>query len=62
MPADSNSSDFLSAFSTLRKQLACPVCYGELRIDAIRLVCVQCGRMYPVVDGIPVMVPESSGQ
>ena len=36
--------------------LACPVCYGKLRAEAERLVCAGCGRGYPVVDGIPVLV------
>jgi hypothetical protein len=37
-------------------QLACPGCLGELRMDAERLVCAGCGRAYPVVDGIPVLI------
>jgi uncharacterized protein YbaR (Trm112 family) len=36
--------------------LACPACYGELRAEAERLVCAKCGRGYPVVDGIPVLI------
>ncbi len=39
--------------------LACPACHGELRAEPERLVCVQCGREYPIVDGIPVLVPSS---
>jgi uncharacterized protein YbaR (Trm112 family) len=38
--------------------LACPVCRGELRVEAAGLVCVGCGRGYPVVDGIPVLIAE----
>ena len=38
--------------------LACPACRGNLRVEKDRLVCVACGRGYPVVDGIPVLVPE----
>jgi len=37
-------------------QLACPACLGELRQDAARLVCAGCGRAYPVVEGIPVLI------
>jgi hypothetical protein len=48
-------------------ELACPVCRGELRLDALRLVCAGCGRGYPVIDGIPVLIaeraePQRSGQ
>jgi uncharacterized protein YbaR (Trm112 family) len=38
--------------------LACPVGRGELRVEAAGLVCVGCGRGYPVVDGIPVLIAE----
>jgi hypothetical protein len=38
--------------------LACPVCHGELRAELERLMCAQCGRGYPIVDGIPVLVPQ----
>jgi len=36
--------------------LACPACYGDLRLDGARLVCTACGRTYLIVDGIPVLV------
>jgi hypothetical protein len=38
------------------EQLACPVCLGELRMGAAGLVCVACARVFPVVDGIPVLI------
>ena len=37
-------------------QLACPACLGDLRFVEARLVCAGCGRSYPVVDGIPVLI------
>ena len=40
------------------EQLACPACLGELRVDGARLVCAGCGRGYPVVDGIPVLIAD----
>jgi len=38
-------------------QLACPVCLGELHLEGARLLCAACGRAYPIVDGIPVLIP-----
>jgi len=38
--------------------LACPVCQGALSIREEQLVCAACGRGYPVVDGIPVLIAE----
>jgi len=38
--------------------LACPVCLGSLSAEGLRLVCAACGRAYPVVDGIPVLIAE----
>lgn len=39
-------------------QLACPACRDALRLEAGRMVCAGCGRAYPVVDGIPVLIVE----
>ena len=39
-------------------QLACPACYGDLRSENSRLLCTACGRAYPIVDGIPVLIVE----
>ena len=41
--------------------LACPACQGELSLapplaQAVQLVCAACGRAYPIVDGIPVLI------
>ena len=44
--------------------LACPACLASLRADADRLTCTACGRIYPVLEGIPVLiaeVPERTG-
>ena len=40
--------------------LACPVCKTEVKLETDRLVCVQCGRRYPIRDGIPVMLIEEA--
>jgi uncharacterized protein YbaR (Trm112 family) len=38
--------------------LACPVCFGQLRFEETTVVCTGCGRTYPIVDGIPVLIPQ----
>ncbi len=40
--------------------LACPACKTEVKLQQDRLVCVQCGRRYPIRDGIPVMLLEEA--
>ncbi|HXP59022.1 MAG TPA: Trm112 family protein [Dongiaceae bacterium] len=42
--------------ASILDQLACPACLGDLRLDGQRLVCAACGRIYPIVDGIPVLI------
>ena len=58
MSAGSSQNQFELKFAELRQTLACPVCQGELRMDVERVVCVQCGRGYPIVDGIPVLIAQ----
>ena len=38
--------------------LACPVCFGSLKFSEPEVICLGCGRSYPVVDGIPVLIAE----
>ena len=45
---------------TLRELLACPLCKTAVREEGERLVCIQCGRRYPVREGIPVMLVEEA--
>lgn len=40
--------------------LACPVDHQPVHEDGDRLVCVSCGRRYPVRDDIPVMLAEEA--
>ena len=40
------------------KALACPACHGELRLAGEAIVCGGCGRSYPLIDGIPVLIAE----
>jgi len=38
--------------------LACPVCKGKVELREKELMCVKCGRRYPIVEGIPRMLPD----
>ncbi|MCL1911145.1 MAG: hypothetical protein FWG13_02960 [Leptospirales bacterium] len=41
----------------LLESIACPACRGDVEYDtrSEKLTCIECGRRYPVADGIPVM-------
>lgn len=47
---------------TLAEVLVCPVDKADLTEDeeASRLECTQCGRRYPVEDGIPIMLVDKA--
>jgi len=36
--------------------LACPDCRGSVLQEDDRIVCQQCGKRYPIRDGIPIML------
>lgn len=38
--------------------LACPTCRSELRSGEAALLCTGCRRSYPLLDGVPVVLPE----
>ena len=40
--------------------LACPACKGDVRAEGTKIVCTQCGRKYPVRDGIPIMLVDEA--
>lgn len=42
-------------------QLRCPHCRGSLRLEGERFTCAEagCGRGYPIVSGVPVLIDES---
>lgn len=49
--------------SPIRKELleilACPACHGELQIEGETLRCDACGRVYPIQDGIPILLVDT---
>ena len=42
--------------------LACPACKTAVQLEGERLVCARCGRRYPILDGIPVMLIDEAEQ
>lgn len=40
--------------------LACPVCKTAVARIADQIVCSSCGRRYPVVNGVPVLLPDGT--
>jgi uncharacterized protein YbaR (Trm112 family) len=46
----------------LLRILACPVCKADVSFKDDKIVCVKCGRRYPIKDGIPIMlIDEAEG-
>lgn len=46
----------------LMEILVCPECHGEVREvgDGTGIECDACGRVYPIRDGIPVMLVDEA--
>ena len=42
--------------------LACPACKGPVELQDDWIVCQECGRRYPIRDGIPIMLVEEAEQ
>ncbi|GAF87004.1 unnamed protein product [marine sediment metagenome] len=42
--------------------LACPACKGPIKLQDDWIVCQECGRRYPIRDGIPIMLIEEAEQ
>ena len=41
---------------------SCPACKADVRLEGDRIVCVKCGRRYPIKDDIPIMlIDEAEG-
>ncbi|MEI7998650.1 MAG: Trm112 family protein [Candidatus Omnitrophota bacterium] len=42
--------------------LACPSCSGEVECKGGKIVCLKCGRKYPIKNGIPVLLADQAEQ
>jgi SAM-dependent methyltransferase len=42
------------------RSLACPACHGPLERGGERLACAACGASYPVADGVPMLLAQTS--
>ena len=61
MPAQAKVPATSSALlATVLDQLACPARFANLRLDGHGLICAGCQRVYPIVDGIPVLIADNS--
>jgi len=61
MQADPNNK-YMESLKAWASELACPACFGALRFAETNVTCTACGRIYPVVDGIPVLIVERAAQ
>ena len=50
----------MSLDPALLEILACPECTVRVELDGERLVCVRCGRQYPIQNGIPIMLVDEA--
>ena len=51
-------SDRIKTLSSWSTYLACPACHQAFRFKDTSVVCTGCGRIYPILDGIPVLITE----
>jgi uncharacterized protein len=62
LPDKSNSfrplAHSAALLASIVDQLACPACLSGLVMEESRLICRGCCRVFPIVDGIPVLIAE----
>ena len=54
--------DSMTVDPRLLEILNCPACRGEVGPSGSGLECGRCGRVYPVRDGIPIMLVDVGEQ
>ena len=42
--------------------LACPACGGDVELKSEKIICLKCGRKYPIRNGIPVLLADQAEQ
>ena len=50
----------MSIDEKLLQILACPACQGDLELKDNTILCTQCGKKYPVKNGIPVLLADEA--
>ncbi len=53
-----DSERLKSGLAQWADDLVCPVCFAALRFSESTVTCTGCARIYSVVDGIPVLIPQ----
>ncbi len=48
--------------SKLLEILACPACGGNVELQDNKIICIKCGRKYPIKNGIPVLLADQAEQ
>ncbi len=61
-PESTHPAPFHPPLATILDQLACPACLFDLQLEKTALTCSGCGRVYPILDGIPVLIAESGNE
>ena len=56
--ADQPNADQPKIDTGVLSRLACPACHGTLRLGEGTVVCGSCSRTYPIINGIPVLIPD----
>jgi len=44
----------------LLELLSCPACGGDVTLDKEKIICLKCGRKYPIRNGIPVLLADQA--
>ena len=61
MAIDSGNEN-LNRLKQWADDVVCPVCHAPLHFGEATVTCSGCARVYPVVDGIPVLIPQRAIQ